>query len=197
MGKKITYFDIVLNSVKKLKKEQIWEACDILEHSNFVDLLDYGVENGCFSESESCTLYEGIETWNEIGDECSYEDPERLTLLCERMGITKECLENYSNGTLKPPVQQNIPAEPDEIYLNVKGGRFVMRKDAELDYDCLRIFFESENGEIKDVVAAVLDVDNDQQTIFYCYKNPYNKNYDRFTISHDEMITALNKRKNN
>lgn len=87
---KVTCFERVMHLVNKLPKDKIEEACELITDYGFIDFLDFGVENGCFTKEQSQTLYEGIIMWEDFDGNYYEEDEDKLVMLYEHMGITTE-----------------------------------------------------------------------------------------------------------
>ena len=87
---KYTCFDRVMNMVNPLPDEKLKEAYEITTEDSFIDFLDYCVTNGCFTESQSTTIYEGIIMWEDLTGNYHEEDRDKLLDLYNRVGLTKE-----------------------------------------------------------------------------------------------------------
>ena len=95
---KYTCFDRVLNLVGRLPKNKLEEAYEIITDEGLIELLDFGVANDCFTESQSQTLYEGIIMWEDLDGNYYEEDDEKYDALCKQMGIiTSELLQGQQN----------------------------------------------------------------------------------------------------
>ena len=91
----VTCFDRVLNLVKPLPENKLKEAVEVATEYSFQDMLDFGVENNCFTEAQSSTLYDGIVMWENLEDGYWEEDYDKLHLLYDKMGMTEEVFEKY------------------------------------------------------------------------------------------------------
>ena len=91
----VTCFDRVLNLVKPLPENKLKEAVEVATEYSFQDILDFGVENNCFTEAQSSTLYDGIVMWENLEDSYWEEDYDKLHLLYDKMGMTEEVFEKY------------------------------------------------------------------------------------------------------
>lgn len=91
----VTCFDRVLNLVKPLPENKLKEAVEVATEYSFQDMLDFGVENNCFTEAQSSTLYDGIVMWENLEDSYWEEDYDKLHLLYDKMGMTEEVFEKY------------------------------------------------------------------------------------------------------
>lgn len=83
----VTCFERVLNLVKPLPDNKIQEGLEIIREYSFQELLDFGVENGCFTEAQSSTLYEGIVMWEDLEGNYWEEDYDKISTLYEKMGL--------------------------------------------------------------------------------------------------------------
>lgn len=92
---KVTCFDRVMHLVNKLPKDKHKEAVEIIQEYNLIDFLDFCVENNCFTESQSTTLYEGIVMWEDLDGNYWEEDYDKLHELYEKIGITEEVFEQF------------------------------------------------------------------------------------------------------
>lgn len=94
---KYTCFDRVMNLVKSLPKEKFWDACDLITNYSFIDFLDFCVENECFTESQSTTLYEGIVMWEDLDGNYYEEDEDKLVSLYEKLGLTTNAVREFQD----------------------------------------------------------------------------------------------------
>jgi hypothetical protein len=90
---KVTCFERVMNMVKPLPEEKLKEAYEITCEDSFIDFLDFCVENGCFTEPQSTTVYEGIVMWEDLDGNYWEEDHDKLMNLYDRVGLTREICE--------------------------------------------------------------------------------------------------------
>ena len=63
---KVTCFERVMHLVGELPKNKLKEGVEVIQEYSFQDFLDYCVENGCFTEEQSNTLYDGIVMWEDL-----------------------------------------------------------------------------------------------------------------------------------
>lgn len=66
---KVTCFQRTMHTVKSIRSDKqhiLAEACDIVQNYTFQDLLDFGVEVGCFDQISAYTLYDGIVMWEDL-----------------------------------------------------------------------------------------------------------------------------------
>lgn len=92
---KVTCFDRVMHLVNKLPKGKYKEAVEIIQEYNLIDFLNFCVENNCFTESQSTTLYEGIVMWEDLEGNYWEEDYDKLHKLYDKVGITEEVFEQF------------------------------------------------------------------------------------------------------
>lgn len=90
---KVTCFERVLASAKELPKDKLEEAVEITTEYNFQDFLDFCVENGCFSERESYTIYDTIVMWEDLEGNYWEEDHDNLMALYDKVGLTNEVVD--------------------------------------------------------------------------------------------------------
>lgn len=93
---KFTCFDRVMHLVKPLPKEKLKEAYEIICDYSLIDLLDFCVECGCFTECQSTTLYEGIIMWEDLDGNYYEEDHDKLMELYNKLGLTKEVCDKFN-----------------------------------------------------------------------------------------------------
>lgn len=82
-----TCFDRVLHLVGSVPKEKMEELYEIITEDGLNEILDFGVENGCFTKLQSQTLYEGIIMWEDLDGNYYEEDQEKFNSLLEAMGV--------------------------------------------------------------------------------------------------------------
>lgn len=93
-----TCFDRVMHLVKPVEgEEKLKELALVIRDMGLSDLLDFGVENGCFTKEQSSTLFDGIVMWEDL--ECYYweEDYGKFMALQEAMGMTEEIFDQYKD----------------------------------------------------------------------------------------------------
>lgn len=86
----VSCFDRVMNLVKPLPANKIRDAVEVTTEYSFSDFLDFCVENNCFTESQSSTLYDGIVMWEDLEGNYWEEDHDKLMDLYDRVGLTRE-----------------------------------------------------------------------------------------------------------
>lgn len=81
----------------------------------------------------------------------------------------------------------------DEIRIPVKGGYLTAFRNADVDCDGICITFETEDGDIIDIVRAECKSEYDyDRTDVYCYENVHTEDFTRkFTIDHEEVYEAF------
>lgn len=94
----VTCFDRVLNLVKPLPKDKLKEAVEIATEYSFQDMIDFGVENNCYTELQGNTIYDGIVMWEDLGGNYWEEDYDKLHLLYDKLGMTEDVFAEYLNG---------------------------------------------------------------------------------------------------
>ena len=93
-----TCFDRVLNQVSRIPKEdteKMEELYQICTDDSLIDVLDFGVANGLFTESQSTTLYEGIIMWEDLNGNYYEEDPDKYDALLSHMGVDFDKLQEW------------------------------------------------------------------------------------------------------
>ena len=95
---KITCFKRVMHLVRELPKNKLKEGVEVIQEYSFQDFLDFCVENGCFTEEQSNTLYDGIVMWEDLDGNYWEEDYDKLHELYDRVGITEEIFELFSEN---------------------------------------------------------------------------------------------------
>ena len=93
---KVSCFDRVMYLIKPLPEDKLKEAYEITCEDSFIDFLDFCVENHCFTESQSTTLYEGIIMWEDLEGNYYEEDHNKLNQLYDKVGLTKEICQQFS-----------------------------------------------------------------------------------------------------
>ena len=58
MDCKYTAYDRIIHITEKLPKDKISEAIEIIQEDSFQDLLDFCVEQNCFTQAQAITLYD-------------------------------------------------------------------------------------------------------------------------------------------
>lgn len=94
MDCKYTCFDRVLYRVKPLPQNKLEEAYELITDYSLWDLLDFCIDNHCFSLGQAQTLYEGIIMWEDLDGNYYEEDYDKLESLYEAIGITDEFVES-------------------------------------------------------------------------------------------------------
>ena len=94
---KFTCFDRVIHLTEKLPADKLMEAYEITLEYGLQDFLEFCVENGCFTESQSDVLYSHIIMWEDLDGNYYEEDYEKLQELYDAVGLTREVCELCSN----------------------------------------------------------------------------------------------------
>jgi hypothetical protein len=92
---KVSCFDRVLYCVKELPKDKYKEAIEIIQEYSFQDFLDFCIENKCFTEMQSFTLYDGIVMWEDFESNYWEEDYDKLHELYDKVGITEDVFAQF------------------------------------------------------------------------------------------------------
>lgn len=93
---KVTCFERVMHLVKPIPEEKLEEAVEIIVDNSFQDFLDFCVENDCFTEAQSTTLYEGIVMWEDLESNYWESDIDKLMDLYDAVGVTDEVFKKYT-----------------------------------------------------------------------------------------------------
>ncbi len=82
----------------------------------------------------------------------------------------------------------------NEIRVKVNGGYLVAGRNADPDYDGIYIVFETDDGDIIDIVLTEAKAEHNKEQIdVYCYENVYREDFTRmFTLDNKEIYRALN-----
>jgi len=95
MDCKVTCFERVMNLIKELKEEKLEEAIEIIQEDGFQDFLDFCVENECFTEIQSYTLFDGIVMFEDLDGNYWEENYDKLHKLYDAVGITEDVFNLY------------------------------------------------------------------------------------------------------
>jgi hypothetical protein len=85
-----------MNLVKELPKEKHEEAIEIIREYSFEEFLEFCIDNGCFTKLQSHTLFDGIVMWEDLDGNYWEEDYDKLHELYDRVGITEEVFEQFT-----------------------------------------------------------------------------------------------------
>ena len=96
MDCKVTCFDRVMHLVKELPKDKLKDGVEVAQEYSFQEFLDFLVECGCFTESQSSTLYDGIVMWEDLEGNYWEEDFDKLHELYDAVGLTEEVWDEYA-----------------------------------------------------------------------------------------------------
>ena len=72
MDYKYTAYDRIIHITEKLPKDKISEAIEIIQEDSFQDLLDFCVEQNCFTQAQAITLYDFTIVFDSLDD--NYHD---------------------------------------------------------------------------------------------------------------------------
>ena len=98
MENTITYFDKTMYHVKPLPENKLKEAVEILLEDGFDDILDFCVENGCFTERMRTTLHDGIVVFRDYEENHWDTDEDKLFTLYDNVGLTEEVIRKYGEN---------------------------------------------------------------------------------------------------
>ena len=68
MDYKYTAYDRIIHITEKLPKDKISEAIEIIQEDSFQDLLDFCVEQNCFTQAQATTLYDFTIVFDSLDD---------------------------------------------------------------------------------------------------------------------------------
>ena len=81
--------------------------------------------------------------------------------------------------------------EVNEIRVKVNGGYLVAGRNPNPDYDGIYIVFETDEGDMIDVVTT--EENYSGKIDVYCYENVYNEDFTRkYTLDSNEIYKAIN-----
>jgi hypothetical protein len=82
----------------------------------------------------------------------------------------------------------------NEIRVKVNGGYLVAGRNADPDYDGIYIVFETDDGDVIDVVLTEAKAEHNKEKIdVYCYEDVYTEDFTRkYTLDNKEIYKALN-----
>ena len=78
MDCKYTAYDRIIHITEKLPKDKISEAIEIIQEDSFQDLLDFCVEQNCFTQAQAITLYDFTIVFDSLDDNYSEFDRQKL-----------------------------------------------------------------------------------------------------------------------
>jgi hypothetical protein len=89
---------------------------------------------------------------------------------------------------------EDLIMDKNEIRVKVNGGYLVAGRNSDPDYDGIYIVFETDDGDIIDVVLTEVKAEHNKEKIdVYCYENVYNEDFTRkFVLDIKEIYKALN-----
>ena len=76
MDYKYTAYDRIIHITEKLPKDKISEAIEIIQEDSFQDLLDFCVEQNCFTQAQAITLYDFTIVFDSLDDKFPYGKPQ-------------------------------------------------------------------------------------------------------------------------
>lgn len=82
----------------------------------------------------------------------------------------------------------------NEIRVPVNGGYLVAGRNSDPDYDGIYIVFETNDGDIIDVVLTECKTENNKEKIdVYCYEDVWVEDFtNKYTIDSKEVYRAIN-----
>lgn len=82
----------------------------------------------------------------------------------------------------------------NEIRVPVKDGYLVATRNTDPDYDGISIYFETDNGDMIDIVLTECKAEKNKEEIdVYCYEDVYSEDWTRkFIIGSEEIKSAIN-----
>lgn len=82
----------------------------------------------------------------------------------------------------------------NELRVKVNGGYLVAGRNSDPDYDGIYIVFETDEGDIVDVVLTEAKSEYNKEKIdVYCYENVYTDEFTKkYTLDSKEIYYALN-----
>ena len=87
MDYKYTAYDRIIHITEKLSKDKISEAIEIIQEDSFQDLLDFCVEQNCFTQAQATTLYDFTIVFDSLDDNYHEFDRQKLLTLYDAIGI--------------------------------------------------------------------------------------------------------------
>ena len=93
----IISYEEIMNLIKPLSEDKYEEAVKIYEESYacIQDMLDFCVENKCFTEEQSHMLYKHIVMVNYVEGETWEEDWDRMNEFYNKIGLTDEVIKQF------------------------------------------------------------------------------------------------------
>lgn len=98
MDCKVTCFERVMHMITPLPESSYEEAVEIIQECSFEDFLNFCIENYCFTEMQSYTLFDGIVMFEDLDGNYWEEDNDKLLALYDAVGITDEVFKKYSES---------------------------------------------------------------------------------------------------
>jgi hypothetical protein len=84
--------------------------------------------------------------------------------------------------------------DKNEIRVKVNGGYLVAGRNADPDYDGIYIVFETDDGDIIDIVLTEAKAQYDKKKIdVYCYEDVWVEDFiHKYTLDNEEVYRAVN-----
>ena len=82
----------------------------------------------------------------------------------------------------------------NEIRVKINGGYLIAGRNPDTDYDGVYVVFETDHGDIIDVVLVEAKAENNKEKIdVYCYEDVYTEDFTRkYVLDVKEIYKALN-----
>ena len=82
----------------------------------------------------------------------------------------------------------------NEIRVKMNGGYLVAGRNPDPDYDGIYIVFETDEGDIIDVILTECKAENNKEKIdVYCYEDVWVEDFtNKYTIDSEEVYKAVN-----
>ena len=85
--------------------------------------------------------------------------------------------------------------DANEIRVKANGGYLVAKRNPDPNYDGICIVFETDDGDIIDIVLTECKAENDDKKKIdvYCYEDVYTENFTKkYTLDNEEIYKAIN-----
>lgn len=80
----------------------------------------------------------------------------------------------------------------NEIRVKVNGGYLIAGRNCDPNYGGIYIVFETDNGDVIDVVVAESAVNDEKKINVYAYEDVYTEDYTRkYTLDVEEIYKAI------
>lgn len=156
MDNKYTAYDRIIHIIEKLPEDKITEAIEIIQEDSFQDLLDFCVEQNCFTQAQATTLYDFTIVFDSLDDNYHEFDRQKLLTLYDAIGIPENMQAAIQGKFIKRKgirmdvlflYNKKIPRKIGEvrwIYINCANGSFLENeKFAGIRFPFINMFFLS------------------------------------------------------